>query len=63
MPNANRKRGELKLRDFRKLKYSNTNGFVARSRPIVVSGPCPEYTGESSGNANNTSVMACIRVG
>ncbi len=39
------------------------NGFVARSRPTVVSGPCPGSTGSSSGRVRNRREALLHRVG
>ncbi len=39
------------------------NGLDARSRPTVVSGPCPGSTGSASGNVRNRRRLACIAPG
>lgn len=35
------------------------NGLCFFSWPMVVCGPCPEYTSVSSGNTNSCSLMLC----
>ena len=49
-------------RDYLPAKYSSTNGLVVRSRPMVVSGPCPGWTMASSPRGNSTCVIDRISV-
>jgi len=41
-------------------RYSRTNGLVCRSRPMVVSGPCPGCTIDASPSGNSTPVIERI---